>query len=90
MEWLTLSNDVIATVVGGAATDNYGVVGMASKNQIRDNISEILKKRTTHAVSLFVKKIMELLLMFISLYSTALKFQKFAGMCKRRSSTTLK
>ena len=25
-----LSNDVIATVVGGAATDNYGVVGMAS------------------------------------------------------------
>ena len=39
-----LSNDVIATVVGGAATDNYGVVGMASKNQIRDNISEILKK----------------------------------------------
>jgi uncharacterized alkaline shock family protein YloU len=41
---IELTNDVIATVVGGAATDNYGVVGMASKNQIRDNISEILKK----------------------------------------------
>ena len=26
-----LSNDVIATVVGGAATDNYGVVGMRVK-----------------------------------------------------------
>lgn len=41
---ISLTNEVIATVVGGAATDNYGVVGMASKNQIRDNISEILKK----------------------------------------------
>lgn len=41
---ISLTNEVIATVVGGAATDNYGVVGMASKSQIRDNISEILKK----------------------------------------------
>lgn len=41
---LELSNDVIATVVGAAATDNYGVVGMASRNQIRDNLNDILKK----------------------------------------------
>lgn len=41
---INLTNDVIATVVGGAATDNYGVVGMASKSQIRDNINEILNK----------------------------------------------
>ncbi|GEL88872.1 Asp23/Gls24 family envelope stress response protein [Pediococcus parvulus] len=41
---VVVSNDVIATVVGGAATDNYGVVGMASKNQIRDNLNEILRK----------------------------------------------
>ena len=41
---IELSNEVIATVVGGAATDNYGVVGMASRNQIRDNFNEILKK----------------------------------------------
>ena len=41
---IELSNEVIATVVGGAATDNYGVVGMASRNQIRDNLNEILKK----------------------------------------------
>ena len=26
---IDISNDVISTVVGGAATDNYGVVGMA-------------------------------------------------------------
>lgn len=41
---IELSNEVIATVVGGAATDNYGVVGMASRNQIRDNLNDILKR----------------------------------------------
>ncbi|MBM6613667.1 Asp23/Gls24 family envelope stress response protein [Desemzia sp. RIT 804] len=39
-----ISNEVIATVVGGAATEIFGIVGMASKNQIRDNLNEILKK----------------------------------------------
>ena len=29
---IDIANDVISTVVGGAATDNYGVVGMASRN----------------------------------------------------------
>lgn len=41
---IEMTNDVIATVVGGATTENFGVVGMASKNQIRDNINEILRK----------------------------------------------
>lgn len=41
---IEMTNDVIATVVGGAATDIYGIVGMASKNQIKDNLSDILKK----------------------------------------------
>ncbi len=35
---------MIATVVGGAATEIFGIVGMASKNQIRDNLNEILKR----------------------------------------------
>ncbi|WP_054669773.1 Asp23/Gls24 family envelope stress response protein [Lentilactobacillus senioris] len=39
-----IDNDVISTVVGGAATDNYGVVGMASRNQLRDNVNDILKR----------------------------------------------
>lgn len=39
-----VTDDVIAVVVGGAATDNYGVVGMASKNQLKDDVNEILKK----------------------------------------------
>ena len=41
---IDITNDVIATVVGGAATDNYGVVGMASKNQIRDKVNDILRR----------------------------------------------
>ena len=41
---IAITNEVIATVVGGAATDNYGVVGMASKNQIRDNVNDILRR----------------------------------------------
>ena len=41
---IEISNDVIATVVGGAATDIYGIVGMASKNQIKDNLNDILRK----------------------------------------------
>ncbi|KRM91783.1 hypothetical protein FC87_GL000607 [Fructilactobacillus florum DSM 22689 = JCM 16035] len=41
---ISINNDVIATVVGGAATDNYGVVGMASKNQLKDNMNEILRR----------------------------------------------
>ena len=34
---IEISNDVIATVVGGAVTDVFGIVGMASKNQIKDD-----------------------------------------------------
>ena len=41
---IDITNNVIATVVGGAATDIYGIVGMASKNQIRDNLNEILNR----------------------------------------------
>lgn len=41
---ITLSNEVLATVVGAAVTDNYGVVGMVSKHFFRDNLTDILKK----------------------------------------------
>ncbi|MCI1283818.1 Asp23/Gls24 family envelope stress response protein [Lacticaseibacillus songhuajiangensis] len=41
---IDIDNSVIATVVGGAATDIYGIVGMASKNQIRDNLNDILNR----------------------------------------------
>ncbi len=41
---IEISNEVIATVVGGAATDVFGIVGMASKKQIKDNINEIYEK----------------------------------------------
>src|SRR5690625_3617597 len=41
---VTITNDVIATIAGGAAIECYGIVGMASKSQIKDGIAEILKK----------------------------------------------
>ncbi|MBS4207663.1 Asp23/Gls24 family envelope stress response protein [Bacillus sp. FJAT-50079] len=41
---IEISNDVIATIAGGAAIDCYGIVGMASKNQIKDGFSDILRK----------------------------------------------
>jgi uncharacterized alkaline shock family protein YloU len=41
---IEISNDVIAMIAGGAAVDCYGIVGMASKSQIKDGISEILRR----------------------------------------------
>ncbi|WP_144461403.1 Asp23/Gls24 family envelope stress response protein [Siminovitchia fortis] len=41
---IDISNEVIATIAGGAAIDCYGIVGMASKSQIRDGLTEILRK----------------------------------------------
>ncbi|MBS4198915.1 Asp23/Gls24 family envelope stress response protein [Bacillus sp. FJAT-49732] len=41
---IDISNEVIATIAGGAAVDCYGIVGMASKNQIRDGLTDILRK----------------------------------------------
>jgi len=41
---ITITNDVIATIAGGTAVECYGIVGMASKSQIKDGIAEILKK----------------------------------------------
>ncbi|NSL51223.1 Asp23/Gls24 family envelope stress response protein [Calidifontibacillus erzurumensis] len=41
---IEITNEVIATIAGGAAVDCYGIVGMASRNQLKDGISEILRK----------------------------------------------
>jgi uncharacterized alkaline shock family protein YloU len=41
---IDITNDVIAMIAGGAAVDCYGIVGMASKNQIKDGLTDILRK----------------------------------------------
>lgn len=41
---IDISNEVIATIAGGAAIDCYGIVGMASKKQFKDGIAEILRR----------------------------------------------
>lgn len=39
---IDISNEVIATIAGGAAIDCYGIVGMASRKQLKDGITELL------------------------------------------------
>lgn len=39
---IELTDDVIATVVGSATTEIFGVVGMASKSAIKDNFQALL------------------------------------------------
>ena len=41
---IELTDEVIATVVGGATTEIFGVVGMASKNALKDNFQALLGK----------------------------------------------
>ena len=41
---IELSDDVIATVVGGSTTEIFGVVGMASKSALKDNFQALLRK----------------------------------------------
>lgn len=41
---IDITNDVITQVVGEAAIECYGIVGMASRHQIRDGLTEILRK----------------------------------------------
>ena len=41
---IELSDYVIATVVGGSATEIFGVVGMASKSALKDNFQALLRK----------------------------------------------
>ena len=37
-----ISEDVIATLAGSTAVESYGIVGMATKSQVRDGVSELL------------------------------------------------
>jgi uncharacterized alkaline shock family protein YloU len=39
---ISIAEDVIATVAGLAAMDCYGLVGMASRKQVKDSLSELL------------------------------------------------
>lgn len=39
---ITIEEDVIATIAGVAAMDCYGLVGMASRKQVKDSLNELL------------------------------------------------
>ena len=52
---VSISDDVIASVAGGTAVSCYGIIGMASKNQVIDGITEILGKEN-YSKGIKVKK----------------------------------
>ncbi|WP_274361541.1 Asp23/Gls24 family envelope stress response protein [Paenibacillus thermotolerans] len=39
-----VTDEVIATIAGSAALECYGLVGMASKNKLKDGIAELLRR----------------------------------------------
>ena len=41
---INVTNEVIATIVGGAVTECYGVVGMAGQKALKDGLYEFLKR----------------------------------------------
>jgi len=41
---IIVSDEVIATLAGSAALECYGLVGMASRNQLKDGITELLRR----------------------------------------------
>ena len=52
---VSISDDVIASVAGGTAVSCYGIIGMASKNQVKDGITEVLGKEK-YSKGIIVKK----------------------------------
>lgn len=52
---VNISLDVVSTVAGGAATECYGVVGMASQKKLKDGFYELLKKET------FLKELLQVM-----------------------------
>lgn len=41
---VNISEEAVSTLVGGVVSECYGVVGMASRNILKDGIAELLKK----------------------------------------------
>ena len=52
---ISVSEDAIASLVGGVITECYGVVGMSSKQVLRDGWAELLRKEN-YAKGVVVKK----------------------------------
>jgi len=52
---INISLEAIASVAGSAALECYGVVGLASKNTLRENIADLLKEDAYHK-GVFAKK----------------------------------
>lgn len=52
---ISVSEEAVASLAGGVVTESYGVVGMASKQVLRDGWAELLKKEN-YARGVVVRK----------------------------------
>lgn len=52
---INISTSAIASIVGNAVIECYGVVGLASKQTLRENINELLKQESYSRGILVVK-----------------------------------
>ena len=84
---IDISNEVIAMVAGGAAIDCYGIVGMASKNQIKDGLTDILRKENFSRGVLVRQKEDRIHIDMYIIVSYGTKYQKSHIMFKRKSNT---
>ena len=53
---ISITSDAIASLAGGIITECYGVVGMASKQVLKDGWAELLKKENYFKITETVKE----------------------------------
>lgn len=84
---IDITSDVIATIAGGAAEENFGIVGMASRHQIRDGLTDILRRENYTKGVIVDKKKKVYILTCISLLALELKYPKLHITFKNASNT---
>ena len=87
---INVSEEAIASLVGSLITECYGVVGMASKQVLRDGWTELLKKENYSRGVVVRKSDDGLELICTSLSASVSEFPKLSRKRRRRSNTCLK
>lgn len=64
---INISNEAIATLVGGVVMESYGIVGMASQQIFKDGLAELLKGEN-YSKGIVVRKLQDTDAFEIDLY----------------------
>ena len=86
---IDISQDAVAQIAGGAAIECYGIVGMASKHQISDGLTDILGKENFTKGVLVDKKKKIYILICILLVSYGTKISEIAYQVQSKVKYTL-